>query len=61
MTAQPWQTRVSVEEYFQIERDHPEWRYEYSDGVVTMLAGGTAGSFHDCLESRRYPAWSFTW
>ncbi len=42
MTAQPWQTRASVEEYFQIERDHPERKYEYMDGVITMLAGGTA-------------------
>jgi Uma2 family endonuclease len=42
MTAQPWQTRASVEEYFQIERDHPGRRYEYVDGVITMLAGGTA-------------------
>jgi Uma2 family endonuclease len=42
MTAQPWQTRANVEDYFQIEQDHPERRYEYMDGVVTMLAGGTA-------------------
>jgi Uma2 family endonuclease len=32
---------MSVEEYLQLERSSIERRYEYIDGCVTMLAGGT--------------------
>src|SRR5690349_19246068 len=42
MTALPNRPHMSVEEYFQLERDNRETRYEYIDGIVTMLAGGTA-------------------
>lgn len=42
MTALPNRPHMSVEEYFQLERSNSETRYEYLDGLVTMLAGGTA-------------------
>jgi Uma2 family endonuclease len=32
---------MSVEEYFQLEENDPEHRYEYVDGYVYMMAGGT--------------------
>ncbi len=32
---------MSVEEYLQLDRSSIETRYEYIDGYVTMLAGGT--------------------
>ena len=34
----PW---MSVEEYLQLDRSSIETRYEYIDGYVSMLAGGT--------------------
>ena len=34
-------TTMSVEEYLQLDRSSIEARYEYIDGYVTMLAGGT--------------------
>ena len=34
----PW---MSVEEYLQLDRSSIETRYEYIDGYVTMLTGGT--------------------
>ena len=34
----PW---MSIEEYLQLDRSSIERRYEYIDGYVTMLAGGT--------------------
>jgi Uma2 family endonuclease len=41
MSDQPHHSTMSVEEYFQLERDSPDVRYEYIDGQVRMLAGGT--------------------
>jgi len=41
MTALPHNFMMSVEEYFQLEANATETRYEYIDGIVTMLAGGT--------------------
>jgi Uma2 family endonuclease len=41
MTALPRRSRTSVEEYFQLLRDNPDARYEYIDGWVYALAGGT--------------------
>jgi Uma2 family endonuclease len=32
---------MTVQEYFQLEQSNPETRYEFIDGHVTMLAGGT--------------------
>jgi Uma2 family endonuclease len=41
MTALPHRPNISVEEYLQLDRDSIEIRYEYIDGYVRMLAGGT--------------------
>ena len=38
---------VTVEEYFQIEENDPDTRYEYIDGYVYAIAGGTAN--HDII------------
>lgn len=35
-------TTMTVEEYLALDRASPNVRYEYIDGVITMLAGGTA-------------------
>jgi Uma2 family endonuclease len=41
MVPLPRDPSMSVEEYLQIDRSSIEARYEYIDGYVTMLAGGT--------------------
>ncbi len=41
MTALPNRLTMSVEEYLALDRNSPETRYEYIDGHVTMMAGGT--------------------
>jgi len=41
MTALPNRLTMSVEEYLALDRNSPETRYEYIDGYVTMMAGGT--------------------
>ncbi len=33
---------MSVEEYFELEESHPDTRYEYLDGYVYMMSGGSA-------------------
>jgi len=33
---------MSVEEYAELEKNNPDTRYEYLDGYVYMMAGGTA-------------------
>ena len=33
---------MSVEEYFQLEENNPDTRYEYLDGYVYMMSGGSA-------------------
>jgi Uma2 family endonuclease len=40
---------MTVEEYFQLEANDPETRYEYIDGYVYAMAGGTAN--HDMIKS----------
>ena len=40
---------MSVEEYFQLEENDPDTRYEYIDGYVYAMAGGTAN--HDTIKS----------
>lgn len=40
---------MSVEEYFQLEANDPETGYEYIDGYVYAMAGGTAN--HDTIKS----------
>ncbi len=39
--ALPHQPYMSVEDYLELDRSSIETRYEYIDGYVTMLAGGT--------------------
>jgi Uma2 family endonuclease len=41
MTAVPNRPMMSVEEYLLLEQNSAETRYEYIDGFVRMLAGGT--------------------
>lgn len=41
MMALPHHRSMSVEDYLQLDRSSIEIRYEYIDGYVTMLAGGT--------------------
>jgi Uma2 family endonuclease len=41
MAIYPQQPHMTIEEYFELCRHSPDARYEYSDGQVTMLAGGT--------------------
>lgn len=40
---------MSVEEYFAFEERNPETRYDYIDGYVYMMAGGTVN--HDTIKS----------
>jgi Uma2 family endonuclease len=40
---------MTVEEYFQLEANDPDTRYEYVDGHVYAMAGGTAN--HDTIKS----------
>lgn len=42
MAAQPERLFMSVADYLQLDRSSLEARYEYIDGYVTMLAGGSA-------------------
>ena len=43
------QRTMTVEEYFQLEANDPETGYEYIDGHVYAMAGGTAN--HDTIKS----------
>ncbi len=42
MVADPYRSLMSVEEYFELDRNSIGVRYEFIDGQVYMLAGGTA-------------------
>lgn len=42
MVADPHRRFMSVEEYLELDRKSPDARYEFIDGIVTMLDGGTA-------------------
>jgi Uma2 family endonuclease len=42
MTANPNRVLMSVDEYLELDRNALDTRYEFIDGVVTMMAGGTA-------------------
>lgn len=42
MTAQPRHSFMTVEEYLELDRKSRETRYEYIDGHIRLLAGGTA-------------------
>lgn len=43
------QQTMTVEEYFQLEENDPNTRYEYVDSHVYAMAGGTAN--HDTVKS----------
>src|SRR5579884_2896295 len=43
------QRTMTVEEYFQLEENDPDTRFEYIDGYVYAMAGGTAN--HDTIKS----------
>lgn len=43
------QRTLTVEEYFQLEENDPDTRYEYVDGHIYAMAGGTAN--HDTIKS----------
>ncbi len=43
------QRTMTVEEYFQPEESDPDTRYEYIDGHVYAIAGGTAN--HHTIKS----------
>jgi Uma2 family endonuclease len=43
------QRTMTVEEYFQLEENDPNTRYEYIDGHIYAMAGGTA--IHDTIKS----------
>jgi len=43
------QRTMTVEEYFRLEETDPDTRYEYIDGHVYAMAGGTAN--HDTIKS----------
>ncbi|HEX6557582.1 MAG TPA: Uma2 family endonuclease [Ktedonobacteraceae bacterium] len=42
MVVNPQRLFMGVEEYLELDRNSPDARYEFIDGIVTMLAGGTA-------------------
>lgn len=49
MAAEHQPKTMTVEEYFELERNHPEICYEYVDGYVYMMAVGTFN--HDTIKS----------
>ena len=49
MAADPHRLFMGVEEYLALDRNSLDARYEYIDGVVTMLAGGTTNHSRICV------------
>jgi Uma2 family endonuclease len=49
MVAEHQPRTISVEEYFELEKKNPEICYEYIDGHVYMMAGGSFN--HDTIKS----------
>lgn len=49
MAAEPWPRQVSIEEYFELEKQNPDICYEYLDGDVYMMSGGSFN--HDTIKS----------
>src|SRR5436305_14016749 len=41
MVAHPNRSRMSVEEYLELDRSSPDTKYEYIDGEVYLMAGGS--------------------
>lgn len=53
MIAKPYRDSMTVEEYLELDRASEDVRYEYIDGIVTMLAGGTNNHSRICLNFGR--------
>jgi Uma2 family endonuclease len=51
MAANPNHILMSLEEYLELERNSLDTRYEFIDGVVTMLAGGTTNHSRVCVNT----------
>ncbi len=51
MAANPNHVLMSVEEYLELDRNSLDARYEFFDGVVTMLAGGTTKHSRICVNT----------
>jgi len=49
MAADPHRLFMSVEEYLAFDRSSMDTRYEFIDGIVTMLAGGTVNHSRVCV------------
>src|SRR5260370_31369452 len=49
MLVDPHRLFMGVEEYLELDRNSLDARYEYIDGVVTMLAGGTTNHSRICV------------
>ena len=49
MATNPNRVLMSVEEYLELDRNSLDTRYEFIDGVVTMLAGGTTKHSRICV------------
>ena len=49
MAADPHRLFMSVEEYLAFDRSSMDARYEFIDGIVTMLAGGTVNHSRICV------------
>jgi Uma2 family endonuclease len=49
MVAERHRLLMSVEEYLELDRNSLDTRYEFIDGVVTMLAGGTTNHSRICV------------
>src|ERR1700738_919165 len=49
MATDPLRLFMSVEEYLEFDRSSLNARYEFIDGIVTMLAGGTTNHARICV------------
>ena len=49
MVAERHRLLMSVEEYLELDRNSLDRRYEFIDGIVTMLAGGTTNHSRICV------------
>ena len=49
MTAQPNEIFVTVEEYLRLDRQSTDFRYEYLDGQIQMMSGGTSDHSQICV------------
>ena len=49
MVAERHRLLMSVEEYLELDRNSQDTRYEFIDGVVKMLAGGTTNHSRICV------------